>query len=133
MNVEMLCNVIEERFDAVDTLATPELNSVRVDHSDFSLLIELIDEQILIHDIVTHATHQGIGSAVVSHICSWAWEEEIDVVTLNVIPEAESWWKRRGFSRINQGNDLYYSAEAQSVDDDNILNDDFETLSQVHF
>lgn len=111
MSVDRLCSAIEDAFDAVDTTATPQFNAVRVNHSDFSLVIEVTDEQVIIHHIEVHLTGHGIGSSIISLISEWVQEEDMGVVALNVVPDAETWWVAQGFYRIDDTNNLYYSSE----------------------
>jgi hypothetical protein len=118
MSVDRLCVAIEDAFDAVNTTGTPQLNAVRVHHGDFSLVIEVTDEQVIIHLIEVYRTSQGIGGDIISCITEWALEEDAEVVALNVIPDAETWWVAQGFYRTDSNSsNLYYSSEESEETD----------------
>ena len=119
MNVENRCVEIEEDMNVQVTQSTSRLNAVRVTHASFTLEIEVTDEHVLIHNIIVMPTHQGIGSALATIICNWAVSEEIGVVALNVLPDAEDWWVAQGFYRKNENNDLhYFPTGCEDVGDD---------------
>ena len=128
MNVDTLCSAFEEDFGSVDTVADANFHSTRVTHNDFLLDIEVSDEQVRIHNIAVCPIEKGIGSAVVSIICLWALEEELDVVALNVLPDAENWWVSRGFHRISANNDLYFSIEVEELDEERLADTCLDAL-----
>ena len=118
MSVEKLCNEIQDNMEVIVAVTSSRLDRVLVTHADFSLEIEVTDTQVLIHDIKVFPTHHGIGTALATIICNWAFDEEVSAVALNVLPDAEDWWLSQGFYRKNENNDLYYlSAEIEDSGD----------------
>jgi len=121
MSVENLCNEIQDDMEVIVAVTSSRLDRVLVTHADFSLEIEVTDTQVLIHDIKVFPTHRGIGTALATIICNWAHDEEVGVVALNVLPDAEDWWVSQGFYRKNEDNDLYYlSAELEDANDEDL-------------
>jgi len=111
-------------MEVIVAIASSRLDRVLVTHADFSLEIEVTDTQVLIHDIKVFPTRHGIGTALASIICNWALEEEVSVVALNVLPDAEDWWVSQGFFRKNENNDLYFlTTEVEDSDGDDFSDD----------
>lgn len=118
MSAEKLCLEIEEDMEVTLTQSTLGFDKVLVTHADFSLVIEVTDKQVLLHNIKLLHNSDEIGNALATIIRNWATVEEFDVIALDVSPDAENIWIYQGFFR-DQDNELcFLTTEVEDSDGD---------------